>query len=207
MKRLKRLVLSSCNKFLGLKNGLDNILGRFLFWMNDIQTMGSIRFFGLPHVRTSSSSKVLIGDACVFRSSPGSNLIGINRRCVVFVDTNANLIIGKGSGFSGTVIGCFDKIILGSNVRCGANTLITDSDWHPGDSRVGPSKPIEIGDNVWLGVDVKVLKGVTIGNNAVIGAGSIVVSDIPTNAIAAGNPCRVIRIMETDKFRSKTQTN
>jgi acetyltransferase-like isoleucine patch superfamily enzyme len=158
---------------------------------------GSIRFFGLPRVRTASSSEVIVGASCVFRSGPGSNLIGINRRCILFTDSNARLVIGNGSGFSGTVIGCFDRIILGKNVRCGANTLITDGDWHKGDSRVGPAKPIEIGDNVWLGVDVKVLKGVKIGNNSVIGAGSIVVSDIPANTIAAGNPCRVIRAIET----------
>ena len=71
--------------------------------------------------------------------------------------------------------------------------MITDGDWHSGDSRVGPPKSIEIGDNVWLGVNVVVLKGVHIGANTIIGAGSVVVSDIPANTIAAGNPCKVIK--------------
>lgn len=61
-------------------------------------------------------------------------------------------------------------------------------------------KPIRIGKNVWLGGDVKVLAGVTIGDNTIIGAGSIVTKDIPPDVIAVGNPCRVIRkITAADK--------
>ncbi|AIQ18487.1 MULTISPECIES: sugar O-acetyltransferase [Paenibacillus] len=55
------------------------------------------------------------------------------------------------------------------------------------------SKPITIGDRVWLGGDVKVTQGVTIGENSIVGAGSVVTKDIPPNVIAAGNPCKVIR--------------
>ncbi len=61
-------------------------------------------------------------------------------------------------------------------------------------------RPIHIGKNVWLGGDVKIVGGVTIGDNTIIGAGSIVTKDIPSNVIAAGNPCKVIReITEKDK--------
>ena len=61
-------------------------------------------------------------------------------------------------------------------------------------------KPIHIGKNVWLGGDVKVLPGVSIGDNAIIGTGSIVTKDIPSNVVAAGNPCKVIReITSKDK--------
>lgn len=61
-------------------------------------------------------------------------------------------------------------------------------------------KPIHIGKNVWLGGDVKVLAGVSIGDNTIIGTGSIVTKDIPANVIAVGNPCKVIRkITESDR--------
>ena len=71
--------------------------------------------------------------------------------------------------------------------------MITDSDWHSDDPRTGIDKPIIIDNNVWLGYGVKVLKGVHIGENTLIGAGSIVTKDIPANVIAAGNPCKIIK--------------
>ena len=71
--------------------------------------------------------------------------------------------------------------------------MITDSDWHTDDPRTGPDKAVIIEDNVWLGYGVKILKGVHIGKNSVIGAGSIVTKNIPANVIAAGNPCKVIK--------------
>lgn len=60
--------------------------------------------------------------------------------------------------------------------------------------------PINVGDNVWIGANVSVLPGVTIGSNTIIGAGSVVNKDIPEGVIAAGIPCKVIRkITEQDK--------
>ena len=60
--------------------------------------------------------------------------------------------------------------------------------------------PITVGDNVWIGTNVFVLPGVTIGNNTIIGAGSVVNKNIPDGVIAAGNPCKIIRkITDSDK--------
>ncbi|MDR3668333.1 MAG: acyltransferase [Ignavibacteriaceae bacterium] len=142
-----------------------------------------------------SKDSIQIGNDCTFKSKHTSNLIGINRPCIFssIGESGSKLIIGNGCGFSGTVIGCFDNITLGDNVRCGANTLITDSDWHMDDPRSGKPSPIQIGNNVWLGVNVTVLKGVSIGENTVIGANSLVVRSIPANVIAAGNPCKIMR--------------
>ena len=62
------------------------------------------------------------------------------------------------------------------------------------------SKPVTVGNNVWIGVGATVLAGVTIGDNSVIGAGSVVTKDIPANVVAAGVPCRVLReITEADR--------
>ena len=85
------------------------------------------------------------------------------------------------------------SVVLGNNVRCGANTLIMDTDAHTDDYRAGKDAPIIIEDNVWLGMNVTVLKGVCIGENSLIGAGSIVTRDIPANVVAAGIPCRVVK--------------
>jgi acetyltransferase-like isoleucine patch superfamily enzyme len=154
----------------------------------------NISFVGFPKFRNKPGGKIIIGDYCTFLSNPKSNMIGINRPCILTTQVdNAVLLIGNNCGFSGTVIGAFTKIELQDNVRCGANSLITDSDWHTDDLRSGISKPVIIEKNVWLGEGVKVLKGVTIGKNSVIGAGSVVTKNIPANVIAAGNPCKVIK--------------
>jgi acetyltransferase-like isoleucine patch superfamily enzyme len=151
------------------------------------------QFYGKCHFKRFPKSTIQIGNDCEFLSAPNANLIGIDRPCMISTLTEeATLQIGNNCGFSGTVIGAFTTIKIGDNVRCGANTLITDSDWHPGDSRVGPAKPVTIGNNVWLGINVIVLKGVEIGDNSVIGANSLVTKNIPANVIAAGSPCKEI---------------
>jgi acetyltransferase-like isoleucine patch superfamily enzyme len=153
-----------------------------------------ISFIGFPKFRNKPGGEISIGSNCSFLSKPKSNMIGINRPCIISTQvSHAKVLIGNHCGFSGTVIGAFAKIELYDNVLCGANTLITDSDWHTDDPRSGISKPIVIEKNVWLGEGVKVLKGVTIGENSVIGAGSVVTKNIPANVIAAGNPCKVIK--------------
>lgn len=151
-------------------------------------------FFGQTYFYKQKNSSIILGQDLVFRSYPNSNLIGVNRNCAIStLQEKAVVLIGDGCGFSGTVIGAFVKVELGKNVRCGANTLITDSDWHTDDPRAGASKPVKINDNVWLGEGVKVLKGVEIGANSVIGAGSVVTGNVPANVVAAGNPCKVIK--------------
>ncbi len=158
------------------------------------------RFHGRAYFRRYPASLVSIGDNCTFLSSPNANLIGVNRPCLISTMAGeAEVRIGNDCGFSGTVIAAFKKIILGDRVVCGANTLITDSNWHPEDPRSGVPAPVEIGNNVWLGVNATVLKGVTIGENSVIGAASVVTSDVPANVIAAGNPCKVIRPLELSR--------
>lgn len=96
------------------------------------------------------------------------------------------------------------KVIIGDNVMCAPNVSIYTAGHpiHPDSRNSGYEYGIEItiGDNVWLGGNVVVNPGVHIGNNAVIGSGSVVTKDIPDNVIAAGNPCRVIReITEEDR--------
>lgn len=88
--------------------------------------------------------------------------------------------------------------LLGPNIGLYAANHSTDATERINGGCYG--KPIHIGNNVWLGGDVKVLQGVTIEDNTIIGAGSIVTKDIPDNVIAVGNPCKVIRkITEEDK--------
>lgn len=163
-------------------------------WMWEVKIGKRCVFVGRTSFKRYPDSIISIGNDCIFNSSSTSNRIGVYSPCMFSTITkDAKIKIGNGCGFSGTVIGAFQSIKLGNNVRCGANTLITDSDWHTDDYRTGENKEVVIDDNVWLGYGVKVLKGVHIGKNSLIGANSVVTKDIPANVIAAGNPCKVIK--------------
>lgn len=103
-------------------------------------------------------------------------------------------------------------IIIGDNVFFGPNCTLAAAlhyldpirrrtgfkeDGSPYDIEYG--KPITIGNDCWIASNVVICGGVTIGDNCVIGAGSVVTRDIPSNSLAAGNPCRVIRTIETEE--------
>ncbi len=139
-------------------------------------------------------SLIIINENCAFNSSDYKNHIGMNHRCIICTHTNNAVIeIGENTGMSSTTINCWDRILIGKNVRIGANCVIMDGDFHLDDFRVGKPKPISICDNVWLGANVVVMKGVTIGENSIIGMNSIITKDIPANCVAAGNPCKFIK--------------
>jgi acetyltransferase-like isoleucine patch superfamily enzyme len=112
----------------------------------------------------------------------------------------AKIIIGEGSGMSGTVISAAEFIEIGSKVFCGANLTITDRDWHhikrlQNNLEPSSSAPVIIGSNVWLGLNVVVLKGVTIGDNTLVAANSVVTKDLPGDVIAAGQPAKVVKYL------------
>ncbi|MHC4297193.1 MAG: acyltransferase [Planctomycetota bacterium] len=161
-------------------------------------------FHGRTYFRRHPGSRIVVGAGCGFNSAANSNLIGVNRPCMMStLAQDAVIEIGKTCGFSGTVIGCASKVTLGDNVRCGANTLITDTDWHGDDLRTGKDAPVVIEDDVWLGVNVTVLKGVTIGRGTLIGANSLVTRSLPADVVAAGAPARIIRRISGEPFRDK----
>ncbi len=98
------------------------------------------------------------------------------------------------------------KVTFGDNVfvapGCGFYTAGHPLDAERRNAGLEYALPIRIGNNVWIGAQVCILPGVTIGDNSVIGAGSVVTKDIPSGVLAAGNPCRVIRpITEADAAR------
>ena len=163
-------------------------------------------FAGVPYIHVASRSVIQIGDGCRFMSKKTGNLIGISHCCILSsYKPDSKIIIGNNCGFSGTSIWCFDKITIGNNVKVGANVVIMDGEAHQNDPRAGKNAPVVIEDNVWIGANVMVLKGVTIGRNSLIGAGSVVVKDIPANTVAAGNPCKPIKELSTEVIRELEQ--
>lgn len=160
-----------------------------------------ITFYGFTYFQRAPYSYIELGQNLEFRSDKTSNLIGISKRCLITtLQKNALIKIGNNTGLSGVTIGAAKKIIIGKNVLIGANSLITDTNWHNVDPQLrhtaDPSPgEIYIADNVFIGYSTIILKNVTIGENSVIGAGSVVTKNIPANVIAAGNPCIVIRTL------------
>ncbi len=164
------------------------------FFIKNIEVGRNNKFIGTLWVSRFQNSTIKIGSNCIFLSKKTSNALGLYRPCMLSTHSQtARIEIGDGCSFSGTSIGSLKLVSLGKNVRCGANTLITDTDWHTDDPRSGGSADVIIEDNVWLGTNSVVLKGVRIGKNTLIGANSLVVRDIPANVIAGGNPCKVIK--------------
>lgn len=89
------------------------------------------------------------------------------------------------------------KVTFGDNVfiapGCGFYTAGHPLDTEQRNQGLEYARPITVGDNVWIGAQACILPGVTIGNNSVIGAGSVVTKDIPANVVAGGNPCRILK--------------
>ena len=108
----------------------------------------------------------------------------INCNCV-FLDNNI-IILG-----SNGLIGPHVQIYTATHPVNAKERIITDDDENT--SYRTRSKPVIIGDNVWIGGNTTILPGITIGNNVTIGAGSVVTKDIPHNVVAFGNPCQVVR--------------
>lgn len=118
-------------------------------------------------------------------------------------DYGYNIKVGKNfyANFNCTILDV-NTVTIGDNVMFAPNVQIYTAT-HPVEAAprvagVEMGYPISIGDNTWIGGGSIVCPGVNIGRNVVIGAGSVVTRDIPDNAVAVGNPCRVIRILEQD---------
>ncbi|HDP25876.1 MAG TPA: acyltransferase [Deltaproteobacteria bacterium] len=91
------------------------------------------------------------------------------------------------------------EITIGDSCMMASGVYITDSDWHGIYDRldfIGKTGPVRIGTNVWIGDGAIVCKGVTVGENSIIGAGSVVIRDIPPNTVAAGNPAVPVRTLD-----------
>ena len=119
-------------------------------------------------------------------SSAALNMLKIGKG--VFVNSNL-LAMARGG------------ITIGDYARIAANVQLISNNHDPYDLNVLTCKPVEIGDYAWIGAGATVLPGVRVGCHAVIGASSVVTKDVPDYAVAVGNPARVIKMLDKDKFK------
>jgi len=163
-----------------------------------LETWGGIILNLYPGSRVELGNGVsIISDS--WRST--ASALAMKTRLRTFTPSSA-ILIGDHAGLNGTSITSRStEIRIGDHTMIAPNVIITDSDFHipwppegrrryPGTER---DAPVTIGRNCWIGINAIILKGVTIGDNSVIAAGSVVVDDIPADCLAGGVPARVIK--------------
>lgn len=182
-----------------LRIKLTPAFNRWFFRTKGVTYGPNMTIFG--RVSIEGPGKISIGDNFMMTTGEAINPISSNLRGAFYTDSpNAKITIGDNVGMSSTRMWIHDSLTIGNNVKIGGNVLLIDTDCHPIDFKIRrhsnegtQSAPIIIEDDVWIGAQSIVLKGVTIGARSIIGAGSIVTKDIPADCIAAGNPCKVIK--------------
>lgn len=176
---------------------------RIMFLLNGIRWGVGWKFYGAPVIQKHRRSQMNFGSGLQLRSRLRSNPLAVGHPVLLAtLNENAELTIGNDFGMSGGCIVVAEKVTIGNNVIIGANSTVIDTDFHPIafeqralDPQGGKSKPVVIEDEVFIGMHSLILKGVTIGRGSVVGAGSVVTSNVPAGVIVAGNPARVIKTL------------
>ncbi len=177
--------------------------GRFIIYRNavlDIQKNASINLKGEFHV---NSNHFKGSRAEGYIRMQENSVLNVNGRFRLFYGATINLLknatlnLGKGYINSNSVIACCNNITIGDGATIARGVHIYDGDHHSildenGDV-LNNTSPIIIEDHVWIGVNAKILKGVTIGEGSIIAAGAVVTDDIPSYCVAAGVPAKVVK--------------
>lgn len=182
----------------------DYLTTWFLFKIFRIKS-NSFSTTGIPIIDVGDNygDKIIIGKNLKMNNRLAFNHIGFSSPCV-FIAKGGTINIGDNCGISqSTLISLGASIKIGNNTLLGGGVKVYTTDFHSLDYRDRRnihydkngmiSKSIFIGDDCFIGAGTIILKGVNIGNRSIIGANSLVSKDIPSDCIAAGNPCKVIK--------------
>lgn len=186
---------------LEMKRVLSSPMIRLYFWTHGIAWGPGWKIYGRPIIQRHRKSAINIGKNAIIRSSAVSNPLGPYRPTILSTRTiDALLSIGDDVGITGGTICAANRIEIGDRVWIGANSTIVDTDFHPLDPIErqknpldGANAPVIIEDDVFIGMNSLILKGVHIGRGSVIGAGSVVSGDVPKGMVFAGNPARLVK--------------
>jgi acetyltransferase-like isoleucine patch superfamily enzyme len=167
---------------------------------------------GQPLIALAPGAQLDIGARVSLVSRSIGTALGVSHRVVLRgLTPTARIVIGDDCGFSGTSICAAMSVTIGRRCLFGADVLVFDTDFHnhpPENRRYAKpdwpaiSRPVTIGDDVFVGTRAIICKGVTIGDGAIIAAGSVVVSDVAPRTIVGGNPARLLRSIDPAGERS-----
>lgn len=178
----------------------NSYLPRIFYKINHIRYGKKLVLHGWPFMFRFPQAAIEIGSGCTINSGFFSNLLGLYQRTIVVARGNAKIKIGDNTGISGGTIYAWEDIQIGNNCIIGANVKIFDTDFHPVDAEermhenrdAVRTRPVKIGNNVFIGVNAIILKGTELGDNCVVGAGSVVSGKFGDGKVIAGNPARPI---------------
>ena len=164
---------------------------------------------GWIHLHISPKADVIIGNDVMLKSGFADNPTACSSRTGITCYRGAKLVIGDDTGLFGTTVICSKSVTIGSKTLIAGGTHIYDTNFHSLDPAIRiegntdqvhtkfelgqHSSPVSIGNQCWIGSRCIILRGVTIGDQAVIGAGSVVTKDVPPRQVWAGNPARLIK--------------
>jgi len=175
---------------------LIRIASRYWCMLHGANVSPSALVHGFPHIKIKSCGRIILGDGATLNLTRWSNPLNDSRGMNLYAGPGATIQFDKNSGASTSRIISCAGIHIGEGSLIGAGCLICDSDMHEIPLASGNPiqiSPIHIGKHVFIGANCIILKGVNIGDGAVIGAGSVVTSDIPPATLAAGQPAKVLR--------------
>lgn len=185
--------------FYEVGNILDRIYNFLLFKYRHVQYGDDLRINGRLFCFSNSAEGIVIGNNVTINSSRKSNPIGGDTKTILYAEGEAKICIGNNSGISNTTIFSCASVTIGDSVLIGNGVKIYDTDFHWLDYKMrmskpgGRTEPVVIKSGVFVGAHSIILKGVTIGERSIIGAGSVVTKSIPSGEIWAGNPAKFIR--------------
>lgn len=175
---------------------------RMLFRLNGIRYGHGLKAVGIPSVNVSLGGSATIGERFTIRTGCGNTEVGsVGSR--IRIGPKGVLKIGDRVGMSNATIVCEESVEIGDDVFIGGGVQVFDTNFHSTEASVRTSgretradvrtAPVRIGARVFLGADAVVCKGVSIGDDAVVAARSVVVCEIPAGEIWGGNPARRLK--------------
>ncbi|WP_372948073.1 acyltransferase [Mariniphaga sp.] len=161
---------------------------------------------GFPIITIVKGATIEIGNNCRVISRTEQTALGVSHKTIIRALTQyARIKVGDNVRMSGTTICSAKNIVIGNRCVIGADVIIADTDFHSldpiirssqEDSTMAKSKPVNIGNDVFIGGRSIILKGVTLGDNVIVGAGSVVTKSFPAGSIIGGNPAMLIKTIK-----------